>query len=317
MPKIFTLLLFVAMGFAHADECERLLTVPTLTAPFRFAEKVDVVNLRKETTGFSVLKNREELQKAFLTIRDAQIVKIESLHIKRRLPWPKFQATDAGYVRIPWKLNEEHCYIRAEMAAAILVDGGFPLPAAVSVVSDQNRLDRSCDDGEEPVHSLFPSLNPQAVLAVGEGNLNIDGPVQSHWSWHVAVSYVVGGDLWILDPALNFDGPLLFEDWYRRLADGVPQIQVEVGWPFGLANRYKRGRTLSLPQCVSGSEAEKVLLAPEEAVTPLTKVYKNFQEQVLSAYCHHDIDPERFAELTHLLWDVAGPLGKKSDLNHN
>ena len=280
------------------------------TATFTFRPELRVKDLRLETTQFAELKDAIELQRAFVKIRDAHVVKFQGLSVQANLLFRRLVVDRTGYARIPWGFSDELCYLRAEMGAAVLSDSQFPLPTAISLVSEESRQRRRLEPMEEFEGLNASSLLPRKTLQfTGRAGDEI-GLRDQHWSWHVALAYVVRGQLWMLDPSLDFEHPLPFEKWYEELALNVPDVDVEIGWPFSLG-RKNTAAQLSIDQCYSGSVLARYA-SPDAFIRDpggrFASAYVDFQTQTLKRLCKGKISEQRARELLDTFWQVAGTL---------
>ncbi|MGZ3722415.1 MAG: protein-glutamine glutaminase family protein [Bdellovibrionales bacterium] len=272
-------------GQGAFDPCEQILVAkpPVASGQYAFSGAIRALNLRPETR-FPMLRNLGELREAFLRIRDSHVVKVETLELIRGIFRSKVSVASSGYGKIPWEFSENYCGPRAALAAAVLADAGYPTPVAVTLVTDHQRLVRATEENEETPDSLFPSLRPQEVLSISGNPKLLIGHQQVEWSWHVSLAYVVEGELWILDPSVSYEAPIPFSDWHRRLAAGIPEVEVEVTWPH--ADR------------------------PGEN---LANLYAKFQRQTLLGFSKGKITLEEKNRLTAVFSRVTGPLKSQPD----
>ncbi len=66
-------------------------------------------------------------------------------------------------------------------------------------------------------------LKPAKIFAFGDLRLETPYSPSGHVSWWYHVSTVVNymGTIYVLDPSLNPDGPLLVDDWYTKMGDNA------------------------------------------------------------------------------------------------
>lgn len=95
--------------------------------------------------------------------------------------------------RIPWQYPDDGCFTRAELARDHLAQNGNPEPKKLFV---------------------FGSLSVDTPNAVGG---------TAYWWYHVAPVVRVGEDGFVLDPAVDPQGPLRIGDWLERMAADLPE----------------------------------------------------------------------------------------------
>ncbi|XYH99436.1 protein-glutamine glutaminase family protein [Sorangium sp. So ce1128] len=120
----------------------------------------------------------EQLNAGFLAIRD-----------RRGLTLPEQPGFDR---RIPWLAADNGCEERAETALYFLKEWGYPTPYYARVLA-----------------------KPRKALILN--TINEPGG-QVRWSHHVAPVVRVGGQLMILDPAVEPTRPLRIEEWIPRFS---------------------------------------------------------------------------------------------------
>lgn len=120
--------------------------------------------------------------------------------------------------RLTWMYPDDGCYARAELAKNELKAHNFPEPKKLFVFG-----------------SLYaPSKN------------SATGYVQ--WWYHVAVTYRVGADVYVFDPAIEPLRPLKISEWNRLVGGENSQVQYSICNP----NTYDPANDCIQPNPVSG-----------------------------------------------------------------
>ena len=100
--------------------------------------------------------------------------------------------------RLTWLFPDDGCYARAEVAKNTLSDQPIPIPKKIFV---------------------FGSLSAQTVNSPY-------GSVQ--WWYHVAITYRVNGDVYVLDPALEPHRPLSIQEWNNLVGGQTTQVRYTI-----------------------------------------------------------------------------------------
>lgn len=103
--------------------------------------------------------------------------------------------------RLTWLFPDDGCYARAEMAKIELLKHNFPAPKKLFVFGN-----------------LFASSNNSPT-----------GSVQ--WWYHVATTYRVGLDAYVLDPALEPKRPLKLAEWNALVGGESTRVQYSICSP--------------------------------------------------------------------------------------
>lgn len=161
-------------------------------APIQFSQVKISEDFYKKVGAWDDL---EQVGRAFRLIRDARFIEFNSE--KHRLNW--------------LEPNDRMCMQRAGLAAGILLHSGFPM--ATSVLFSGGFI--SCSawrDGDA-------------------GGQKRDGSACISWPWHNALGVRVGDEVYILDPALNFERPVTLREWVELsfLRDSGQGLKLEVG----------------------------------------------------------------------------------------
>ncbi|MEK2647239.1 protein-glutamine glutaminase family protein [Bdellovibrio sp. BCCA] len=100
--------------------------------------------------------------------------------------------------RLTWMYPDDGCYARAEVAKFELENHNFPAPKKVFVFGNLSALSDNSPTGS----------------------------VQ--WWYHVAVSYRVGADVYIFDPALEPQRPLKLAEWNKLVGGDNAYVQYSI-----------------------------------------------------------------------------------------
>jgi hypothetical protein len=98
---------------------------------------------------------------------------------------------------IPWMYPDDGCFARAEAAVERLAHQGLPEPKKLFV---------------------FGSLSIETPHAAGG---------RAYWWYHVAPAVRVGGDAYVLDPAVNPSGALKVAEWIALMTDATNEAADE------------------------------------------------------------------------------------------
>lgn len=175
------------MSYEEASFAARLTNVRTLSAQDR--EQTQIMGVRESA----------EKSKRFLSQLDASKVNalssIEQLNeVFRYVRDTKFiKQEDNQARRLTWFYPDDGCYARAGVAAI----------------------------------NLRTQYNPTKVFVFGDLKVRTSnspwGTVE--WWYHVAVAFRVGTDVYIIDPAINPEGPLKVEDWGLTMVKDIRQAK--------------------------------------------------------------------------------------------
>lgn len=100
--------------------------------------------------------------------------------------------------RLTWLYPDDGCYARAEMAKVALVDHHFPAPKKIFVFGDLRAQSKNSPTGSVT------------------------------WWYHVAVTYRVGQQVYILDPALEPYRLLTLSEWNRLVGGNQTRLQYSI-----------------------------------------------------------------------------------------
>lgn len=100
--------------------------------------------------------------------------------------------------RLTWMYPDDGCYARAEMAALELAKDNFTTPKKIFVFGNLKALTRNSPDG--------------AV----------------EWWYHVAVTYRVGNEAYVFDPAIDPSKPVTLLEWNKAVGGERELIQYTV-----------------------------------------------------------------------------------------
>ncbi|MGE9745438.1 protein-glutamine glutaminase family protein [Bdellovibrio bacteriovorus] len=100
--------------------------------------------------------------------------------------------------RLTWMYPDDGCYARAELAATELVEHQFTTPKKIFV---------------------FGNLYAPTQNAPG-------GSVS--WWYHVAVTYRVGNEVYVFDPAINPEKPVTLVEWNKAVGGEKSQVQYTI-----------------------------------------------------------------------------------------
>jgi hypothetical protein len=136
--------------------------------------------------------SREEAQRIFEMVRDDRSLRSSAEpHVPRRNTFL--------YPR-------DGCYFRAAQMNRVVQSAGIP-----------------------PLPKMFVigTLEIESPYVVG-GRHRWERP---EGGWHVALSMLIQGDIYILDPALDFDGPLKLEEWLERMNTAKEKVKLQICHP--------------------------------------------------------------------------------------
>ncbi|KHD87999.1 MAG: hypothetical protein OM95_10740 [Bdellovibrio sp. ArHS] len=134
----------------------------------------------------------------------------------------RFIETDSGFARrLTWMYPDDGCYARAEMAKLELIQHNFPAPKKIFVFGNLQAMTKNS-----------PTGNVQ-------------------WWYHVAVTYRVGSDVYIFDPAIEPTRPLKLIEWNDKVGGGRTLVQYSVCHK----DAFDPSSDCSKPQLTSPQEA--------------------------------------------------------------
>jgi hypothetical protein len=128
--------------------------------------------------------------------------------------------------RITWLFPDDGCYARAGLVIRQALAARLPAPDKLFVFGDLSVKTENSPDG-----------------AVG-------------WWYHVAPVVEVGGEKWILDPAIEPHHPLRLPDWLARMSAQPGQLQVA---------ECSSGTYTPIDNCTSVSDGQEALAEQDEA----------------------------------------------------
>jgi hypothetical protein len=97
--------------------------------------------------------------------------------------------------RLSWLYPEDGCYLRADLMVSKLKEWGYTRPKQAFVLGDLS------------FESLYEKVN---------------------WWYHVAPIVRVGTQAYVIDPAIDYQRPLLLKDWVQRISEKTANTQIAV-----------------------------------------------------------------------------------------
>lgn len=207
MKTIFTLVLFVglsASAFSSGLSARRKPNEPYEVARDRhtFNQSFTIPNQSVDSLGRYVSAER-----AKKPLKQLDITQIPDVGSYPDLEREFFYVRDTRFIktndtsfprRLTWMYPDDGCYARAELAKNELKAHNFPDPKKLFVFGSLRT----------------PSKNSEV------------GYVQ--WWYHVAVTYRVGADVYVFDPAIEPLNPLKISEWNRLVGGESTQVQYSI-----------------------------------------------------------------------------------------
>lgn len=100
--------------------------------------------------------------------------------------------------RLTWLFPDDGCYARAEMAKFALIENNFPIPKKIYAFGNLNAATKNARSG------------------------------WVQWWYHVAVTYRVGTNVYVIDPALEPHRPLKLEEWHELIGGAQAKVQYAI-----------------------------------------------------------------------------------------
>ncbi|KYG70802.1 hypothetical protein AZI85_02410 [Bdellovibrio bacteriovorus] len=100
--------------------------------------------------------------------------------------------------RLTWMYPDDGCYARAEMAKIGLVEHNFPAPKKIFVFGNLHAITKNSPTGD--------------VM----------------WWYHVAVTYRVGNEAYVFDPAIEPSRPLKLTEWNDKVGGSRSNVQYTI-----------------------------------------------------------------------------------------
>jgi hypothetical protein len=162
-----------------------------------FSERFDGSFSMPPTTPQGVQKNLQDLDISQLPDLGSYEILVSEFEYVRDTRF--FQSDDPNFPRrATWLFPDDGCYARAEAAARHLVNPAMPAPKKMFVFGNMLVKTSNSPDGAVP------------------------------WWYHVAASYRVGNQAYVIDPAIEPKRPLTLQEWNAVVSQGNVPVQYAI-----------------------------------------------------------------------------------------